>query len=340
LIIAGNDGAVKAKIDARERIASRSEGQAIPMSKALKSHPYADLFPMMTADELEALAEDIKENGLRQPIVRYQGEVLDGRNRLLACQKAGVEPTFTEHEGDEDSALLLVLSLNAQRRDLTPGQRAIVAAKVFERLPERRGGDRTKSKVPDSGTLKSRDSLAQRFRVGKNAIQQASTLLENAPDLAGQVEAQLANITNAYLQYQNRLKEQERRGRESALIRDFQEAVDNGEITFEEAVKKAREQAVEEERKANEDEQGRRLFFQAVSGVITAIDRWIGAANEEYLKWYLAGETQFSDYGITGEALAAALKELSRLHTFVRAKETSDGHKKFSRSRGKGLSGI
>jgi ParB-like chromosome segregation protein Spo0J len=90
----------------------------------LKNHPYADLFPMMTDEELEALAEDIKENGLCYPVVRYQGMVLDGRNRLLACEKAGVEPTFAEHEGDDASALALVISLNVQRRDMTAGQRA------------------------------------------------------------------------------------------------------------------------------------------------------------------------------------------------------------------------
>src|SRR5438046_8328304 len=34
----------------------------------LKIHPAADLFPMMTADELKALGEDIKKNGLRVPV--------------------------------------------------------------------------------------------------------------------------------------------------------------------------------------------------------------------------------------------------------------------------------
>ena len=32
-------------------------------------HPYADKFPMLPESELEELAESIKQNGQRQPIV-------------------------------------------------------------------------------------------------------------------------------------------------------------------------------------------------------------------------------------------------------------------------------
>src|SRR5262245_14370088 len=72
-------------------------GQAV--RKHYEAHDYANLFPMMTPAELEALTEDVRESGLRQPVVLYQGKVLDGRNRLLACEAAGVEPTFITFEG-------------------------------------------------------------------------------------------------------------------------------------------------------------------------------------------------------------------------------------------------
>ncbi len=45
-----------------------------------KIHPLADLNPMMEGDAYERLVEDIKAHGQREPIVMYQGEVLDGRN--------------------------------------------------------------------------------------------------------------------------------------------------------------------------------------------------------------------------------------------------------------------
>jgi ParB-like chromosome segregation protein Spo0J len=63
----------------------------------LAVHPVAALFPMLADDELGELAADIKERGLLQPIVLdAEGRVLDGRNRLAACKKVGVEPTFRD----------------------------------------------------------------------------------------------------------------------------------------------------------------------------------------------------------------------------------------------------
>ena len=83
----------------------------------------------MKGPEFGSLVEDIDEHGLREPILVYQGLVLDGRNRLRACEIAGVEPRFVEWDG-VGSPLALVLSRNLHRRHLNEGQRAIIAARA------------------------------------------------------------------------------------------------------------------------------------------------------------------------------------------------------------------
>jgi ParB-like chromosome segregation protein Spo0J len=83
---------------------------------------------MLGKEELGELADDIMQNGLRQPIVLYQGQILDGRNRYQACELAGIEPDCTEYEGDDP--LGYVLSLNLHRRHLTASQRAALAAEI------------------------------------------------------------------------------------------------------------------------------------------------------------------------------------------------------------------
>ena len=70
------------------------------------NHEYADAFPMASDEELEELAASIAAVGLIHPIVLTpKGEVLDGRNRLAACEKAGVEPTFETRDGDDDDSV-------------------------------------------------------------------------------------------------------------------------------------------------------------------------------------------------------------------------------------------
>ena len=45
----------------------------------LEFHPAANIFPMMTAKDLEELATDIELNGQREPCVLIDGKVIDGR---------------------------------------------------------------------------------------------------------------------------------------------------------------------------------------------------------------------------------------------------------------------
>jgi len=88
-------------------------------------HPLADLFPMMSKQELAALADDIKANGLREPIkVTTEGLIVDGRNRQAACALAKVEPVYETVNGDAGDR---IISANVFRRHMTKGQIAILA---------------------------------------------------------------------------------------------------------------------------------------------------------------------------------------------------------------------
>ena len=52
----------------------------------LEPHDLSKLFPPISDEDFNRLAADIKLNGLHQPIVRYQGKILDGNNRYRACE--------------------------------------------------------------------------------------------------------------------------------------------------------------------------------------------------------------------------------------------------------------
>jgi hypothetical protein len=94
-------------------------------------HPYADSWPMSAPEDVEALAASIAANGQRFPIVLDPGGCLvDGRNRLAACTIAGVEPWFVVDESltTQDAIVALIWDVNGERRDVSKGQKAMLAA--------------------------------------------------------------------------------------------------------------------------------------------------------------------------------------------------------------------
>lgn len=119
-------------------------------------HPAAALFPLMHGSELDLLVADIAQNGLREPIVLCGTLILDGRNRMHACELAKVQPRFVEWDGD-GSPLAFVLSRNLHRRHLDESQRAIIAARAkgmfkkeaAERERATRFGSRTLTRSPE-----------------------------------------------------------------------------------------------------------------------------------------------------------------------------------------------
>ena len=89
-------------------------------------HPLCTLFPRLSGNEFESLCADIRNNGLRNPIVMHEGMILDGGNRYRACIEIGIEPDFVEFDGG--NLVSFVLSVNLHRRHLSAGQQAAIVA--------------------------------------------------------------------------------------------------------------------------------------------------------------------------------------------------------------------
>jgi hypothetical protein len=95
----------------------------------LPFHPAAELFPLMTQIELEALAENIATIGQQDPIKTLDGGdgpmVLIGRNRFRACQMRGLTPWIEPiSEGFNGDPVALVIASNRHRVHLTGAQLA------------------------------------------------------------------------------------------------------------------------------------------------------------------------------------------------------------------------
>lgn len=155
---------------------------------ALQPHPLADLFPLMAADELQRLADDIKANGLRDPIVTLGGQILDGRNRYKACRMAGVEPKAEVFCGTDPVAF--VVSKNLHRRHLNESQRALVAASLANM---KLGENQHKTGYPDLGTLSQPVTIpkaAEMLTVSTGNVDKAKRVQrDGVPELVERVKA-------------------------------------------------------------------------------------------------------------------------------------------------------
>jgi ParB/RepB/Spo0J family partition protein len=150
--------------------------------KKPKIHPVADLFPMMSEEELDELAEDIKANGLQFPIiVDEDGVLIDGRNRYEACRRAGVEPTFETLDGQDPVAF--IISANINRRHLTKGQQAMVIAKVYSSRRDEFGA---------------KQQIATDSSISRKTISYAFTVLQYANELADLVLAGVMPLNEAH----------------------------------------------------------------------------------------------------------------------------------------------
>ena len=83
-------------------------------------HPAANDWPLLQGDEFDSLVESIRERGLLEPVGLFDGQILDGRNRALACQKARVDlRAINVHP--KNGPWLYVIDKNAKRRHMEKG---------------------------------------------------------------------------------------------------------------------------------------------------------------------------------------------------------------------------
>ncbi len=158
-------------------------------------HPLADAFPMLEdgTPEFDELVQDISENGLTDPVVLYEGRILDGRNRYRACQKLGIphrEVKFENLKLGSDDPAAYVWSKNAVRRQLTPGQRDM-AAQTLESLGW--GGSRK-----TAGDVVSRKESAKKTGATVKGMERAARVRREAlPEVAKAVETGKLSLTTA-----------------------------------------------------------------------------------------------------------------------------------------------
>ena len=170
------------------------------MLKIEDSHTFPDNpFRLVEDALLMEMAESIKEFGVVTPIItrpKEDGngyEVIAGQRRVRASQLAGIEtiPAFVLPL-DRDRAIITLVDSNIQRENILPSERAFAYKMKLEAM--KRQGYRTDLTSSQVGTkLRTDETVAQGFGIGKTTIQRYIRLTELIPAILQMVdEGQIA----------------------------------------------------------------------------------------------------------------------------------------------------
>ena len=126
---------------------------------------------------LALLVDSIQRYGFdkTQPIVLFEGAVLDGWNRYQACKIAEVEPKMVEFDGTREEAIAFVLQHNSARRQMTKMQQAVAIRKMDNLMPVRK--------------RRTADAVAAQLGASVAQVRKAFKMRDEAPDIADKVQA-------------------------------------------------------------------------------------------------------------------------------------------------------
>lgn len=92
---------------------------------------FRDLLPPLPDDKRKQLEENILQNGIREPLVLWQGILIDGHNRYEIAKRHNLTFTSVEyHFNDRSDVRLWIANNQFGRRDLNNYERSLLALKI------------------------------------------------------------------------------------------------------------------------------------------------------------------------------------------------------------------
>ncbi len=137
-------------------------------------HPLSAAFPAMSDEDFQALKDDIEVNGQREPVMLFEGMVLDGWHRYRAVTELGMTlKSFTKP--DDEDPVVVAKSANMHRRHLTASQRAIAEVALHQWAPA--GKQKAGAKAAAAAALPATtDTMAKDAKVSPRMIRDAKVV--------------------------------------------------------------------------------------------------------------------------------------------------------------------
>lgn len=197
---------------------------------------FKSLIPPLSADEFGLLESSILAEGCRDPLVVWNGVLVDGHNRHEICTRHGLPfRTVDKAFSDREAAMDWIDANQLGRRNLTPDAFKLLLGRRYLRVKQKQGTNnqhvQARSEKPQIGGFHSGQpkpastaaTLANQHGVSKNTVERAAKFaaeVEKSPRLQ---EAIAKNVP--VLQVKRKITEERREERRQENAAKIQETV-------------------------------------------------------------------------------------------------------------------
>ena len=193
-------------------------------------HPeFRALIGPPTKEEREQLEANLVAEGCRDPLVTWNGILLDGHNRFEICDRRGIPyKTVQVDLPSAEAAKLWIEENQIGRRNLTTDQRAAIAYRIMQRRVAiskeeraRKGGTArhlslvVASTTERTPTPRQRELVASQLGVSPNRLRLVSAIAKESPAVIEQLVAGTLTIKQA----KEEIAERERRRLRKAVLK-------------------------------------------------------------------------------------------------------------------------
>lgn len=153
---------------------------------------FKNLIPALSAEEYAQLEANILNEGIREPIITWNGYIIDGHNRYDIATRFDLEyKTKSKHFETEEGVKEWMILNQFGRRNLSNYQRSVLALQleeVFRQKAKENIVIENKNRSTDSAKLPKRDSVDTRkelskvAQVGERTLGMVKKIQEKAPE--------------------------------------------------------------------------------------------------------------------------------------------------------------
>ena len=140
------------------------------MALSINPHFQSLLIPL-TPEELEQLEANILADGIRDPLVTWKDQVIDGHNRFEIAERNDLKyQVVVKHFKDDDEAEEWILLNQLGRRNITPAQAAEIRGKLFNGASSKQGQKSTSGQIGPKSKREIAGEIAQKTGVSEHTV--------------------------------------------------------------------------------------------------------------------------------------------------------------------------